>query len=1232
MSNSAVAEISNTSAPLNVADGASISSEASAHVVVPQLNAAEREPAPPLPTGTITCDKVPPAMRPQPLPLVRILMPLVMVLLVGGMLALMLTSGEGKASPMMLMFPIMLVVSMMTLFGGGPADDTDEVRRSYLRHLGAVRETALQAAAQQRAHELHKHPDPKYLWSVVGSRRMWERGAADADTLEIRLGLGATALCTPIVVNDSGAPEDLDPVCAVALRHTVRAVGAVQEMPVALQCQAFRFIGLSGPLAFDVARAMLLQIAYHHGPEVVGISVLGDGMEWCKWLPHTRDVTAAQFKVLVVSGTATNGTEEFIDDPAWDIILDVDSRAHTALGQRAIGEGLMLTAADQLTVHAEGGLEDIGRPDAVTEAEALQCARALSAYRRPEGSTASRHDFLALIGLGEVTHMKPEQLWDGPRPAGARLRVPIGITASGRPQLLDIKEAAHGGVGPHGLCIGATGSGKSELLKTFVLALAATHSPEELNFVLVDFKGGATFLGLEDLPHTSAVITNLAEEATLVERMHDAISGEMNRRQELLREAGNFANVFDYEQARRSTNPQLPPLPALVIVLDEFSELLGQHPDFADLFVAVGRLGRSLHMHLLLASQRLEEGRLRGLDSHLSYRIGLKTFSPSESRQVLGVPDAYQLPAQPGAGYIKSDADDVTRFQGSYVSGPLPVHIDVSPASGRVQLFTGWDDYKGQTEREIRDHATHTVLSAVVELAIAAGKTKGMTAHRMWLPPLPSEIALAGVADEVGALRAAVGVIDRPYLQRQDPFIVDFSGSGGHIALCGGPQSGKTNAMRTLLLSLAATHATDRIACYVLDLSGTSLAGLAAVPHVAGVAHKNEPEKVRRIVDEVIGYIEEPESRDIFLFVDGWHVVAADHEDLMEDFATIAADGLAARVHLVIATPRWTVLRPAIRDLIGTRIELRLGEPMDSLIDRKKQQKLPALAGRGLTPDGEHMLFALSSNQDAGHVILASQQNGWVSVPKLKLLPTSITRAQLESSLGLAFAVGGRKLSTVAWDDADAPNLLIVGGQGSGKSTALATIGHGICERGRERARLVVIDTRRSHLGEFPTDMVAAYAATSDDIARTIADTATTLRTRLPGPDITAEELKTRSWWQGPDIFLLIDDADLLPDGCLHALKEFIPHARDIGLRVVLARKAGGINRALFDPVMAAIRDSAPGVLLLDADREEGKIFGIRPVQQPPGRATWQVRGTNQGVCHIALPDSCGLPEGGEGS
>ena len=278
------------------------------------------------------------------------------------------------------------------------------------------------------------------------------------------------------------------------------------------------------------------------------------------------------------------------------------------------------------------------------------------------GEITGPSDFMDLLGLGDVHVFDPNAAWRD-RPARDRLRVPIGLGEGASLVHLDIKESAQQGMGPHGLVIGATGSGKSEFLRTLVLGLAMSHSPEQLNMVLVDFKGGATFAGMSEMPHVSAVITNLAQELTLVDRMQDALSGEMVRRQELLREAGNFASIRDYEKARAAGEP-LEPMPSLFIVVDEFSEMLSAKPEFIDLFVAIGRLGRSLGLHLLLASQRLEEGRLRGLESHLSYRVGLRTFCASESRAVLGVPDAYELPPVPGLGLPQARPDHDAAVQG----------------------------------------------------------------------------------------------------------------------------------------------------------------------------------------------------------------------------------------------------------------------------------------------------------------------------------------------------------------------------------------------------------------------------------------------------------------------------------------------------------------------------------------------------------------------------------------
>ncbi len=1199
-------------------------------ISVEPVTMATRDPAPPLPTGKLAADPVPDAAKPKPISLVRLALPIVMVVAVLGMVALMvLGGGERQLNPMMLMFPLLMLASVAMMFNPGQAgQDPDETRRTYLRHLKVVREAARDQGAAQRANALHRHPHPGHLAALVPSRRLWERAAGDPDALEVRVGTGPVALCTPIEVPESPAPEDLDPVCAVSLRQTVHAVGQLPEMPVVIQLQAFRFIGLSGPGARDLARALVAQLVVAHGPETLGISVLGEGWDWVKWLPHTKDPRAARFHILLVDSVVTTGLEDFFEDPGLTTIIDVAALRTTALGVRAEQEGLFLLAEPGgLRVMTQSGDEPLGAPDGLNAAQALNLARRLAPCRRPAGTVATRTaggDLLGLLGCRDLDDLAAN-LWPG-RAGAARLNVPVGVDSDGLAVHLDIKESAHGGVGPHGLCVGATGSGKSEMLRSLVTSLAATHSPSELNLVLVDFKGGATFLGCETLPHTSAVITNLEDEAPLVERMYDALSGELNRRQEVLRRAGNFANVTDYNLAAASGAH--PPMPALVIVVDEFSELLGQHPDFAELFVAVGRLGRSLHVHLLLASQRLEEGRLRGLDSHLSYRFGLKTFSAAESRQVLGVADAYSLPSKPGAGYLKTSSDELVRLQASYVSGPLTRRISAGPArAGRVvDLFRGWEPDEAVVEEETVVDESTTLFDAVVDLAAREAAARGESAHQIWLPPLPAAVELSAVAqDNPGPLKAAVGLIDRPYQQRQDPLILDLGSAGGHVAVAGGPQSGKSGALASLVGALAVHHSPQQVRFYVIDLGGGRLNLLARLPHVAGVAGRDNPDTVRRVIDELEQIIEdaggqEPEGHT-FLILDGWHhigVAGAEFEDLAERITHLAADGPSARVHLVVSTPRWTAMRPGIRDLIGHRVELRLGEALESLIDRKAQQKLPAAPGRGITSSGEFMLVARTAPQDIAHI--GSLWAGAEPAPRLRVLPPRVEHTDLDQSGGSqALGIGGPRLSQLAWDPARHAHLVCVGSSGSGKSNLLSLVAGQVAQLPREEARLVVVDLRRAHLGELPAEMVAAYAASTTAAEEALRAAARTLKERLPGPEVTAAQLAARSWWSGPDIYLVIDDVELVPEPVLHPLLELLPHAGDIGLHVVVARKAGGIGRAMFGGFIAALKDQQPAAVVLDADKDEGAIFGVKPTPQPAGRGRLVLRGEDQGLIQLAV-------------
>lgn len=1119
--------------------------------------------APPLPTGTLATEDVPQALRTPPAPLAKLVLPIVMVAAISAVVAVMALSGRGL-SPMYMIFPLMMLMGLLTALNPPEkAGDIDESRRVYLRHLDALTSRARTNARKQRAHATFYHPHPSWLSTAVDTSRIWERTGDNERALQVRLGLGTESLCTPVEVSDPGSPEDLDPVCAVSLRRTVAAVTAVPDMPIVVQLDAFGHITLAGPRAADLARSIIIQLAFFHGPELVGFEGAGEFTDIVKWLPHSQDAP------FVVS---------FDRDADCRITVTEDPDAPVLDGSFHL-----ICRDDALEVATAGGIERLGTPDHFCAAEAEFIARNLAFYRRPVTDT----------GIGEV-------VWSGRELRPDRLKVAIGTGTDGEPVHLDLKEAAHGGMGPHGLCIGATGSGKSELLRTLVTALAATHSPNELNFVLVDFKGGATFLGAEKLPHTSAVITNLDNEAVLVERMHDALSGELHRRQELLRAAGNFANVTDYTEARLTTRFDLAPLPALVIVVDEFSELLGQHPDFADLFVAIGRLGRSLGIHLLLASQRLEEGKLRGLDSHLSYRIGLKTFSAAESRQVLGIPDAHSLPNDPGAGFLK--AGGITRFKAAYVSGPT--RVPVLANDGAVTLFT-------EKATEIAHREGASLMDTVVDTAARRAAALGQSAHQVWLPPLPARIDLPNVCESPARLQVTIGLIDEPYHQRQDPLVVDLA--RGHVAIAGGPQTGKSMFVRTLVTSLAATH-TD-LAIYIVDAGHGGYAALEDLPHVAAVAAASDVERTRRVVDEIFELVETPRGETV-LVVDGWHALTAQDgplEDLKDPLARIASEGPAVGVRLVVTTQRWSAIRSNVRDLIGTRYELALAEPLESLIDRKAQAALPAAPGRGLTAESKQMLVAATDDDVVADVVKHSDA---LPVPRLKMLPTRVDLAELRQGDDVLLGVGGRSLGPLPWA---AQHLFVTGAAGSGKSSVVGALVAQLRTRSKASARMVIIDPKRAHSAHAHDPMVAAYAGSADAARKAIVDTAATLTARLPGAEVTAEQLAERSWWEGPDIYLLIDDLDLIGEEHLRPLVSLLPHAADIGFHVAAARKFGGITRALLAPFGSALRDQLPDAIVLSGNREEGVVFGVKPTPAPPGRGTYVHAGEPSGPIQVAV-------------
>ncbi|HEX2246192.1 MAG TPA: type VII secretion protein EccCa, partial [Arthrobacter sp.] len=409
-------------------------------------------------------------------------------------------------------------------------------------------------------------------------------------------------------------------------------------------------------------------------------------------------------------------------------------------------------------VTEEGLLDELALATAESLARELAPMR-LSPDSLEHNSAESSVGYLEMLGLSpRLDAADIRRLWQ-PRSEIDFLRVPLGPDDRGKPTMLDLKESAQFGMGPHGLCVGATGSGKSEMLRSLVLGLLATHSPEVLAMVLVDFKGGATFAPFEGAPQVTGIITNLSDDLTLIERVYASLNGEILRRQELLKAAGNIANITDYQlhrQERLARGEEMDPLPHLVVIIDEFGELLTARPDFIELFLSIGRIGRSIGVHLLLSSQRIEGGKLRGLDTYLSYRIGLRTLSESESRTVLDTPDAFHLPPVPGFGYLKVDSTTYTRFKSGYVSGPVEVEEPEEEQEVSENLVLAVPRYAAVLEDAaagaagskpaksgLRTKASQrttgpTVMSTLMETL----STFPRSVQPIWLPPLPKGIAL----------------------------------------------------------------------------------------------------------------------------------------------------------------------------------------------------------------------------------------------------------------------------------------------------------------------------------------------------------------------------------------------------------------------------------------------------------------------------------------------------------
>ena len=1231
-------------------------------------------------------------------------------------------------------------------------------RREYLSYLAETREAVRKVAKKQRAYYNWVYPDPDALVTLAANgSRLWSREGNTYDLLAFRYGSGTQPLGLTFNRPPIDPMTEMDVVCLSAMDRFIGVHDHTDNVGMFLYLGDFSHIEVAGEgeSVYDEMRAIMMHLACFIEPSKLKIAVLcsadrlGD-WEWVKWMPQARSslvrdavgpgrmisTDPAELAEMIGPDIPMRGPFRFTDDmPEWPHLLlvcdgaEFPSSSPLASPSGVRGVTIMSRAREwtpmtshttlRLVIHPSADrngsdVVDVVTMDSVPEsahADRLSAVQAEAIARRmtpfatqqsleeadtPVGrSDESRQkDLMELVGIGDIRDFDPEKQWRR-REGRERLAAPFAVTPEGKPVVLDIKESAQQGMGPHGLLIGATGSGKSEVLRTLVLALALTHSPEQLNLVLVDFKGGATFAGMADLPHVSAMISNLESELSLVDRMQDALQGEMVRRQEMLRQAGNYANVSDYEADRLAGKHDFPPLPALFIVLDEFTEMLVAKPEFGEVFIMIGRLGRSLSVHLLLASQKMDLGKARGLESHLSYRVALKTFTENDSREVLGIPDAAKLPPLPGSGYLKAGGDGLVRFRASYVAAPPPARtlaslseastagapsapIEILPFTVAPVITRA--DSLGEDKEEV-DQNQEVVLAgdeewadmSEMDIAVAKMKGKGYPAHQVWLPPLEVPDTFATLmpdlrADpdlgfvsrawrESGTLRVPLGTVDLPLEQRRETLVLDLSGAGGNFALVGGPQTGKSTALRTIVQALSLTYTPQEVQFYVMDFGGGTFAGFDGAPHVAGIATRDTPEVRTRMLAEIASIMDDRERYfrhngidsmdtyrrgrlegryddgygDVFLVVDGWGALRSEFDSLDKEVTTMMSRGLSLGVHLVIAAARWMDIRSEAQDIFGSRLELHTANPKESIVNREGAARIPkGRPGRGIDMVGHEMMIGLPRADEEQDPTTVSQGVAYTvkkireclvagEGPKLRLLPERITGQEILAQLpeqqilprgggDMILGLEESRLGPLLFNTRSESHLYLFGDAKTGKTAFLRSIIQEITRLySPNEAKIVALDMRRSLLGDIPEDYSLRYLTNHQEAIGQLRDLAKFMRTRLPGSDVTAEQIRERTWWSGPEVWILVDDYDLVATTSGNPLMELIdllPQAGDIGLHVIITRRMGGASRAAYEKVIQMMGDLAVTGILLSGNPKEGAIInGVKPRRAVPGRA-----------------------------
>ncbi|QJY47937.1 FtsK/SpoIIIE domain-containing protein [Pseudonocardia broussonetiae] len=964
---------------------------------------------------------------------------------------------------------------------------------TYAEALQVARAAVERAVADEDADAHRRLPDPMTVAGIAVEPRveLWSRRPGEDEWLSLRFGTADR----PAAVQVMGEkPADwVEPVLV--------------RVPVGVDLDAVGVLGLAGPGEWLGARLdwLLVQCAVLHSPDELRMVVLAPGADekslgWLRWLPHVRDSGGGVLVAWDADG---------VEDLVRQLTRELDRRAEQARAHRggsveqvlvmltdsgelahlpavvdlltrgpALGFRLICTDTDdrrlpdscravliggggRSELRLDRGAQTTLLPDALAAGQAETVARRLAPMRRvgdrPAAGLPDSVRYAEVQPLPDIEGIRAA--W---RIAPERTEVVVGRDADG-PAVLDIAVD-----GPHALVAGTSGAGKSELLQTWTAALALANTPERLSMLFVDYKGGAAFKDLDALPHRVGSVTNLDDR--LAARALASLHNELRRRQQQLAAAG-AADRGDYLR-RAAGQPHLPPFPRLLIIVDELAELKEQLPDMVDGLVNVARIGRSLGVHLVLATQRPAGVIDSQIRANVGLRVCLRTATASDSLDVVDVPTAADIPAdRPGRALVLRGGPPVRVLQTARITTPLGAVAEVVRRTVPVR----WDDVAAPVlPAEARD-GLRTDLDELVAAIGAAAAQEGLAApFRPFTDPLPTVVTLDRMSPAAGVL--PIGARDA--LHRHEPLHVPLG--SGHLAIVGSARTGRTAALRAVAVGLAAAMPPDALHLHVIDPSG-GLAGLAALPHVGVIADVDDAERLERLLHRLLQLVRERRKQlgthgastiaelpgtvpHVVLLVDGWSGLTdtADSGASAAMHDLLGGGGTAAAGVTVCLAGDERLLKARLLGRVEHRLCLRLNTPSDGVLlgldIRNQPAGLPA--GRALwAADGSEVQVPLLAADVAGPAQAAalaafgaelharwSVPDGQAGPLRLDPLPEGIgfddaVRLGPVPARSILLGVRGDRLAPL-WCDLDGltGHLVVAGPPRSGRSTALAAL------------------------------------------------------------------------------------------------------------------------------------------------------------------------------------------------